>query len=183
MSGFTALQRLRVRRAVRKHVAAREDEDVGKGELSIVPLLDVITNLTVFLLATASMVTMTSEVAVATPTACHGGHCVRTPPSLELTVAITSTTVRVASAEGRLAPGCASFTDATGATIVRDGHEWDALRDCARRVHEAYPREDEVRLTADPLIPYEDTIAAMDALRGDDEGPLFTDVMLAAGVR
>lgn len=183
MSALTSAQRLRIRRAVRKHAEAREGDEVGKGELSIVPLLDVITNLTVFLLATASMVTMTSEVAVATPSACHGGHCVRSPPSLELTVAVTETTIRVASSQGRLAPGCASFSDAAGATILRDGHEWDALRDCARRVHEAYPQEDEVRLTADALIPYEDTIAAMDALRGDDEGPLFGDVLLAAGVR
>lgn len=180
---MTPQQRARVRRAVRKHLEARDEEAVGKGELSIVPLLDVITNLTVFLLATASMVTMTSEVAVATPSACHGGHCVRTPPSLELTVAVTQTTIRVATSTGRLAPGCATTSDATAATIVRDGHEWDALRDCARVVHAAFPREDEVRLTADPQIPYEDTIAAMDALRGDEEGPLFSEVLLAAGVR
>ena len=38
-------------------------------------------------------------------------------------------------------------------------------------------------ITADPQIPYEDVIAAMDALRGDETGLLFPRVMLSAGLR
>lgn len=181
MPQLNGRQRLHVRRALKKHTEAQGDEALVRGELSIVPLLDVITNLTVFLLATASMVSMTSEVAVATPSACHG-RCVEPPPSLDLTVVVSAATIRVAGSHGQLAPGCATTSEGA-ATIVRDGHEWDALRDCARRLHDTFPREDEVRLTADPLVPYEDTIAAMDALRGDDEGPLFPEIRLAAGIR
>ena len=173
--------RLRIRRAVRKHAREVEDEAVGRGELSIVPLLDVITNLTIFPLATASMVSMSSEVAADTPHGCRG--CASPPPSLDLTVVVTATTIRLADSGGQLAPGCATTGDPSTPTIVRDGHEWQALRDCAVRVHAAYPRENEVRLTADPLVPYEDTIAAMDALRGTESALLFDDVMLAAGVR
>ncbi|MBX7194621.1 MAG: biopolymer transporter ExbD [Sandaracinaceae bacterium] len=172
-------QRLRIRRALRRHEDALEREALTKGELSIVPLLDVIVNLVVFLLATASMVGMASEVAADTPASC--AHCRPAPPSLDLTVIVTAHTIRVAGSGGQLAPGCS--TTGVGPAIVRDGHEWEALRDCARRVHAAFPLEHEVRLTADPLVPYEDTIAAMDALRGDEDGLLFDDVLLAAGVR
>jgi biopolymer transport protein ExbD len=146
-----------------------------------VPLLDVITNLTVFLLATASMVSMSSEVEADTPRVCR--HCSTPPPSLDLSVVVTATTIRVAGAGHQLAPGCATTGDASTPTIVRDGHEWDALRACAARVHAAFPHENDVRLTADPQIPYEDTITPMDALRGDGAGPLFDDALLAAGVR
>jgi biopolymer transport protein ExbD len=173
--------RLRVRRALRKRAQELEDDSVGRGELSIVPLLDVITNLTIFLLATTSMVSMSSEVEADTPHACRG--CSGPPPSLDLTVVVTATTIRVAGAGHQLAPGCATTGDASTPTIVRDGHEWDALRACATEVRAAFPHEHDVRLTADPQIPYEDTIAAMDALRGTDAGPLFDDVLLAAGVR
>lgn len=173
--------RLRVRRALRKRAHELEDDSAGRGELSIVPLLDVITNLTVFLLATAAMVSMSSEVEAATPRTCRG--CSAPPPSLELTVVVAATTLRVAGADGQLAPGCATTGDASRPTILRDGHEWEALRACAVRLHAAFPHEREVRLSADPLVPYEDTIAAMDALRGEDDGPLFDDVLLAAGVR
>jgi len=44
--------------------------------------------------------------------------------------------------------------------------------------------EDETRVTlsADPEVPYEDLIGAMDAVRGDDN-ELFPDVLLSAGIR
>ncbi len=176
-----ATTRLRVRRALRRASEARDEEALGKGELSIVPLLDVITNLTVFLLATASMVSLASEVSAETPTGCRS--CSGPAPSLDLTVVVTATTVRVAGSGGTLAPGCAQLGEARTPTIVRDGHEWEALRSCALAVHRAYPDEREVRLGADPLVPYADVVAAMDALRGEGETLLLPDVMFAAGVR
>lgn len=176
-------ERLRVRRAVRKADAEREADAVGKGELSIVPLLDVIVNLVVFLLMTTAMVSLTSEVSAATPSACaHCGGSRVTPRALELTVIVTDATIRVAGSGGTLAPGCET-TGGSAPTIVRDGHEWDALRACAGRVHAAFPDEREVRLGADPRVPYEDVVRAMDALRAEGDTPLFPEVLLTAGVR
>lgn len=179
---MNARHTLRIRRALRRHVEAAEGDSVGKGELSIVPLLDVITNLVVFLLATASMVSMSSEVSAELPHSCRGAGCGRVPESLSLTVIVTEHTIRVAGAGGQLAAGCTTLSDGAP-TIVRDGHEWDALRRCAGQLHTAFPTEREVRLGADPLVPYEDTIAAMDALRQDESGPLFPEILLTAGVR
>ncbi len=175
-------ERLRARRAIRRGLAEHEAEAVGKGELSIVPLLDVIVNLVVFLLTTTAMVSLASEVSAATPPSCRGCGGSRVARGLELTVLVTDATIHVAGSGGRLAPGCETLGGTTP-TILRDGHEWEALRACAARVHAAYPDEREVRLGADPLVPYEDVVRAMDAMRSEGQAPLFPEILLTAGVR
>jgi len=49
-------------------------------------------------------------------------------------------------------------------------------------VKEQFEDETRVTLSADPEIPYEHLIAAMDAVRGEDD-ELFPDVLLSAGIR
>ena len=61
-------------------------------------------------------------------------------------------------------------------------HDWKALTTCASRVKEQFEDETRVTLSADPEVPYEDLIAAMDAVRGE-ESELFPDVLLSAGIR
>jgi biopolymer transport protein TolR len=173
--------KIRVRRGVQKRLASR-DEDGATGELPIVPLLDVITNITLFLLATMSFVLATSEVSARTPESC--AHCSgRIAPGLNLSVSVTHDAVRVAGSGGVLAPGCDEMASAGTRTITRDGHEWEQLTQCLTRIHAAYPEEREVILSADAQVPYEDVIAAMDAARADGTAPLFPEVRLSAGVR
>ena len=38
----------------------------------------------------------------------------------------------------------------------------------------------QVILTASPNVPFEEVVRAMDALRGDEKGTLFPDVIIAA---
>jgi hypothetical protein len=40
-----------------------------------------------------------------------------------------------------------------------------------------------VIITADPNVPYEDVVHAMDTARVGPDGPMFGDVLFAAGVR
>ncbi len=61
-------------------------------------------------------------------------------------------------------------------------HDWKGLTTCVRRVKEQFEDETRVTLSADPEVPYEDLISAMDAVRGDDD-ELFPDVLLSAGIR
>ena len=70
--------------------------------------------------------------------------------------------------------------DGTLATIPRTAEGWDfeALASRLHEIHAAHPREDAVILTADPMVPYEAIVAAMDAIHED-----FDDVRLSAGVR
>lgn len=172
--------RNRVKRGVQKRIAAREEG--GTGELPIVPLLDVITNITLFLLATMTFVMATSEVSASTPRTC--AHCSgRTTPSLDLSVLVTDQAVLVAGSGGVLAPGCERMTSVGTPTITRDGQEWTQLTQCLAQVHAAYPEEREVILSANANVPYQDIIAAMDASRVNGDAPLFPEVRLSAGVR
>ena len=176
-----ASQRRRVKRGVQKRIAALEEG--GTGELPIVPLLDVITNITLFLLATMTFVMATSEVSARTPSTCM--HCSgRTTPSLDLSILVTNQSVLVASSGGVLAPGCEGMTSLRGTpTITRDGDEWTQLTHCLAQVHAAYPEEREVILSANANVPYQDIIAAIDASRVNGDAPLFPEVRLSAGVR
>ena len=171
----------RARRMLREAERRRDvDPSEGGGELNIVPFLDIVVNLMLFLLATTTVTMAVAEVEVTTPGICTR-NCTETEPGLDLTVTIVERGFLVAGRGGRLAPGCRELTSAPGLTV--EGHDYDALRECAERVHAAYSDEDSVMLTADPQVPYEDVIAAMDALRGNDAGLLFPRVMLSAGLR
>lgn len=179
---LSAGQQLRIRRASRR----REPDPAERGgELNIVPFLDVVVNLMLFLLATTAATTVAmAQSTASTPGLCRG-HCERGEPGLGLSVTVLEEGLVVAGRDGRLAPGCEGTTGASGPTIPRGlaGQDFDALRACLVRVHARFPDEREVVLSADPSVRYEALIGAMDAARGDADAPLFTDVRLSAGVR
>ena len=60
--------------------------------------------------------------------------------------------------------------------------DWTGLTTCVRRVKDQFADETRVTLSADPEVPYEHLIAAMDAVRGENDD-LFPDVLLSAGIR
>lgn len=156
----------------------------GGGELNIVPLLDIVVNLMLFLLATVTVAMAVAEVEAELPTSCATGRC-SGPPGLDLAVSITDRGIAVTTSSGGLAPGCAEVVRAAPLTVPRrrDGHDMAALRACLERVSASRPDERTATLTADPDVPYEHVIAVMDALRGSPEAPLFPRVRLSAGLR
>ena len=162
---MTPRQRATVRRATRRRDL---DPSEQEGELNIVPLLDIVINLMLFLLATAAATMALAETDATLPGTCRGWDCHRVP-SMELSVTLPDEAVVLASREGRIArlpnprPGVYDF-DGLGAQLAR--------------THEALPDEHAVVLTADPMVPYEALIGAMDAIHGS-----FEDVRLSAGVR
>lgn len=158
-------------------------------ELNIIPFLDIVTNLLLFLLATVASVLATVDVEASLPSSrpCPRGAC--TEPDVDtlgLSVTLTSRGIVVASRNGIVAPGCegvgpgVTIPSVSGADARPD---FTALSDCISRVHSRYPTESRVILSADPDVPYEDLIGAMDAVREDGDGPLFSDVLISAGVR
>jgi biopolymer transport protein TolR len=174
----------RLRRALRA-ASRRPDLDPSEhpGELNIVPFLDVVVNLMLFLLATSAATMALAQVEVEPPASCQ--RCPGVRRGLDLSVTLASSGISVAGRGGRLAPGCEELTSGPGVTIAArpEGYDFSALRACAARVHAAYPEEDSVILTADPHVPYADVIAAMDALRGSAGAELFPRVRLSAGLR
>lgn len=175
-SPLSAAQRSRIRRLARPDEAEAGAE---AGELNIVPYLDIITNIMMFVLASVAVAftgTINIQAAFAGP---------RLPepatPALHLTALVSADGVALATADGHIAPGCGGV--GAGVTVPKRGGEHDlvALGACARRIKGARPdlaAETQVTLTASPDVAYQTVIAVMDALRRDDAGELFPEVHL-----
>ncbi|HJL27664.1 MAG TPA: biopolymer transporter ExbD [Polyangiaceae bacterium LLY-WYZ-15_(1-7)] len=168
--------------------------------MSIVPFLDVVVNLLVFLMMAMGAVGAFSEVHAQLPS--HG------PPGEEArwrpTVVLTERGAFVSDGAGTYAAGCEAHApgEATGSSTVSSSVpssvsssvlstvpnvagalDASGLRLCASRLAAAHPHAERVTLTADPAVPLADLVAAMDALRGTTTRPLFPEIQLAAGVR
>lgn len=179
---LTPSQRRYVRRRVEK--PDKDPSEVG-GELNIIPFLDIVVNLIMFLLITVTTAITVTQVDAQLPIwgRCTGTGCGE--PSLGLSVTVTNTGMFVAGSGGVLAPGCndepGSAPSSEAATVAAGDYE--GLTQCLRRVKGRFPEEHTVILSADPLVSYADLVQAMDATRADAEGALFTEVLISAGVR
>lgn len=149
------------------------------GELALVPYLDIIMNVLMFVLAGVA-VTFTSTIDT-TPPSLGGGRVRQNidTRSLNLSAWITDKGISLKTSSGNIAPGC----NDTGPDItlpMRDGkHDLTGVTECAKKLKRARPEfgdETQVTITANPGTPYGTVIDVMDALRhaGDDE--LFPDV-------
>src|SRR5215471_13418829 len=148
---LSAAQRSKVRR-LSLPKGAVEGEDAG--ELNIIPFLDIITNVLMFVLATVA-VTFTATID-STPPSLGGSRVRDMPPSNALNLAVF--------------------------VVPKDGNNYNyaGLTDCAKKLKEASPDfkdETQVTITANPGIDYQTLIRAIDALRRSKEGEdLFPDV-------
>jgi biopolymer transport protein ExbD len=177
---LTAAQRSKIRRlSTPKEV----DESEEAGELNIVPFLDIITNVMMFVLASIS-VTFTVTLDAAAPRSSKGG--VQAKPTvddaLNLTIIVGTDGYYLKAKGGSLGSGCKEGV--TGVTIPRvDGggqgdegnkrYDADGLRKCLRYVKDKYPaaqHDRQVLLTAGPNVPFQEIVRVMDAVRGDDAG-------------
>lgn len=197
---LTAPQRSKVRRlSAPKEV----DESAQVGELNIVPFLDIITNVMMFVLASLA-VTFTVTLAASAP---KSG---RRPPepkppedtSLGLAVVVGTDGYWIKARGGSLGTGCK--VGASGVTIPRlsgaagagDGggraFDADGLRRCLRTIKDGYAAagsERQVLVTAGPNVPFQEIVRVMDAVRGDEAGgcaakcPAETDAKTGDAVR
>jgi biopolymer transport protein TolR len=173
---LSAAQRSRIRRLSQPHEAAPGEE---AGELNIVPYLDIITNIMMFVLASISVSFVAS--IDTTPPAIGGGK-VRVDPSaksLNLAAFITTQGISLKTSSGNIATGCNDV--GSGITVLKSGEEYDykGLTACAKRLknaNAAFKEETQVTLTANPGVEYKTVIDVMDALRNDGEEELFPEV-------
>jgi biopolymer transport protein ExbD len=173
---LSAAQHAKIRRLSKPAEAAPGDE---AGELNVVPFLDILMNVMMFVLASVSVAFVSSiptSAAMAGPTS-----SVRPPEGLELAALVTSQGVALKTKGGAISPGCGGMGG--GITIpMRDGaHDFTALTECARRIKGSRPDlvdETHVKVSASPDVAYETLVSVMDALRRDEHGALFPDVGL-----
>jgi biopolymer transport protein TolR len=173
---LSAAQRSKVRRlSAPKELAADEEG----GELNIVPFLDIITNVLMFVLATVS-VTFTATIDTFPPKAGGAGARAPTTPTLGLTVIVVNDGFSVKARGGNVAPGCSDTGPGLAVGKVAGDYDYKTLNLCVKKLKGLSPdfaSETQVTLSANPNIPYQAIISTIDAVRkGDDGSDLFPDV-------
>ena len=180
---LSASQRSKVRRLSEPKEMSADDE---AGELNIVPFLDMVINILMFVLATVA-VTFTATIESTPPRAGGGIRAQRTTESLNLTLIITNDGVSLKAAGGSIAPGCEGV--GSGITFPSKGKspegeplfDSDAITACAKKLKDSssdFKDETQIRITASNNISYRKVIECIDAVRkGKDGEPLFPDVL------
>lgn len=173
---LSAAQRSRIRR-----LSQPKEPDAGEeaGELNVVPYLDIITNILMFVLASVS-VTFVASIDTTPPSI--GGGKVRpelASRALNLSVFVTSQGVSLKTSGGNIATGCADI--GSGITVPKKGESYDypSITACAKRLKNArdeFKAETQVTITANPGVDYKTIIDVMDSLRSDGSDELFPDV-------
>ena len=178
---LSAQQRSKIRRLSQPKELAADEEG---GELNIVPFLDIIMNVLMFVLATVS-VTFTATIDTFPPKAGGSGARPPTTPTLGLTILVVNEGFSVKARGGNVAPGC---NDTGGGLAVSkttvDGvldYDFKQLNSCVKKLKASSPDfkdENTVTISASPNIPYSAVIGTMDAIRkaDDSEDVLFPDV-------
>jgi biopolymer transport protein ExbD len=161
------------------------------GELNIVPYLDIMVNLTMFMLVSMTSVIQFGILNVAAPT--YGPAQTvqqqqqdpKKKPDLLLSVAISTKGFFLAGAGGVLGQPTDPKADAKTAPptipLLPDG-KYDYLQLTRKMVDikNSFPEESKVIVMADQTVPYEVLVATMDAIREDGPRRLFYDVVLGA---
>lgn len=168
-------QRSRIRRLSQPH---EHDPSEAGGELNIVPFLDIIMNVLMFVLATIPAV-FTATIESNPPSTGGGATRAQEKPTLNLSILITGEGVTLKAIGGSLGPGCEPGPGFTASK--KDGeYDWGAIKECAQKIKDAkaeWKEETTVQIIAEPGIDYQTVIKAMDALRENGQGePLFPDV-------
>jgi biopolymer transport protein ExbD len=168
----------------RRKLHPREEEEAG--ELNIVPYLDIMMNLIMFMLLTMTALVTFGVVNVAAPSyGAPGESAGESGKNLVLTVAISHKGFFVAATGGVL-PGGTGSPDQPTIPLKGNDFDFDGLTQKMIAVKQLFKDNTKVILTADADLPYRDLILTMDAVReysaADGKHPLFYDVSLSAGV-
>ncbi len=191
---LSAAQRSKVRRLSNPKELAPDEEG---GELNIVPFLDIIMNVLMFVLATVA-VTFTSMIDTQPPRPAGNSARPPTTPTLSLNVIVLKEGFFVSAVGQRIGTGCqgagaglAVGMSTTGTRIVIDrqtkekksipDYDFAALTDCVQRLKAISPdfaTEKQVVITTGPDTEFQTIINVMDALRKSPKGEeLFPEVL------
>ena len=164
-------------RRMRDHVEEIEEE---AGELNLVPYMDIVTNIIIFLLASVVNQVALGNINVSSPTIqAGGGPSDEAPPDkppLNLTITVGSSGYVVAASGGVL-PAIPKLPNG----------QYDYKTLTAKLLEiKAIPgngEETKVNFNADANTSYDIVVATLDAMRQDDSGRvLFPDVAFSAGI-
>ncbi|GEL73840.1 ExbD/TolR family protein [Myxococcus virescens] len=166
----------------RRKLKVREEEEAG--ELNIVPYLDILMNLIIFMLlsitglATFGIINVNAP-AYGAPTTGMAQENPDDAPKLTLSVLISKKGHFVSSENAILGEAGTPTIP-----VKADGtHDFSALNAKMVEIKSAFPKETKVIVGADPDVPYETLTQTLDAIRetqGRERRLLFPDVTLGA---
>ena len=175
---LSAAQRSKIRRMSEPRELAPDEEG---GELNIIPFLDIIMNVLIFVLATVS-VTFTATIDTNPPRAGGAGARAPTQATLGLTILVVPDGFSVKARGGNVAPGCNDAGPGLAVGKVASGdYDYAQLNQCVKKLKNLSPDfKDEISVTisANPNIAYQVVISTIDAVRKDNASgeELFPDV-------
>lgn len=176
---------------VRKKRVKASHEDVEGGELNIVPYLDIVVNLIMFILVAQATMVALGVIDVTAPTyaTLAPGPAPTPDPAkdLKLTIGIAKEGYFIAGKGAVLGDEAAGAgTELTPDNVTKrpptiplraDGtYDYPALTQKLRQIKTLYPDAKEVFLAADAAVPYEVIVKTLDHSREDSRGQLFPHV-------
>jgi biopolymer transport protein ExbD len=169
--------RARMRRMREKFEEAEEET----GEINLVPYMDIVTNIIIFLLASVINQVPLGTVNVSSPTFGVGGSGENQAekPALNLTVTVGNTGFTLAGSGGVM-PAIPK--------LPSGDYDYLALTTKLSEIKKEFSDETKATFNADAVTPYETVVKTLDAMRTykDDkdqhEKELFPDIVFAAGI-
>ncbi len=169
----------------------RPSEEETHGELNIVPYLDVLMNLIIFMLLSMTGLASFGVLNVSAPSYGAGAAAGDTgeAPKLLLSVSISKKGFYIAGAGAVLGQtedgqdAVAGQGEPTVPLLASQEYDYAGLNARIRQIKAAFPSETKIIVAAESAVPYEALVATMDACResmGSDRGLLFPDVTLGA---
>lgn len=172
----------------KRKIRPKEEEETG--ELNIVPYLDILMNLIIFMLLSMTGLATFGILNVNAPNYGAGASSSDSPqkPPLLLTVAISKRGYYIAATGGVLgaqeaAPGTPMGEGAPTIPKLPDGTpDYAALTNKMKEIKASFPDESKIIIAAEPDVQYEWLVSTMDAVREtpNDRKLLFPDVTLGS---
>jgi biopolymer transport protein TolR len=165
-------------RRMRDHVEEIEEE---AGELNLVPYMDIVTNIIIFLLASMINQVSLANINVSVPSISGGGASAEdTPPPekppLNLTVSVGASGFTIAASGGVLP---------IVPKLPNGQYDYKTLTTKLKEIKSAPDNATETKanFSADANVSYDVVVATLDAMRTTEEGKvLFPDIAFAAGI-
>ena len=171
----------------KRKIRPKEEEETG--ELNIVPYLDILMNLIIFMLLSMTGLATFGILNVNAPNYGAGASSGEAPqkPPLLLTVAISKRGYYIA-ATGAVLPGVAEAGAGpmgegapTIAKLPDGSPDYAALTNKMKEIKANFPDESKIIIAAEPDVQYELLVGTMDAVRETvDRKLLFPDVTLGS---
>jgi len=174
---LSASQRSKIRRLSQPKELTADEEG---GELNIVPFLDIVMNILIFVLATVA-VTFTATIDTSPPASKSAGVRTEIPSqALNLSVLIATEGFSLKASGGNIAPGCNEVGAGLAVPKVNGNYDFSTLKTCAAHLkgsNSEFADETAATISANPGVDFQTVVGVMDALRETPTGDaLFEDI-------